>query len=117
MRAVFAAVFALLILIVCESIVPGPPLMVYATSEDETFLPTRLAEITDETGISVTVKYGDSGANTDAVIANTGSSLSKNRSLIAMMIQDLGVRPAERIVRGWVRNLAVSPFSTSKTYC
>jgi len=198
MRAVLLGVFALLGLIACESKTPSPPLLVYAPSEDETFLPTQFAEFTDETGISVTVKYGDSGANTDAVIANTGSppadvlltnnvadiwraadegalrpiqserfsgipeylrdpdglwvalevryaaiaaapdlavaglrdyaeladpklhgqiclsssALAVNRSLIAMLIQELGVRPAERIVRGWVRNLAFSPFST-----
>jgi len=198
MRAVLLAVFAVLNLIACESKAPGPPLVVYASDADETFLPTLFADFTDETGISVTVKYGDSSANTDAVIANAGSppadvlltnnvvdiwraadegalrpiqgaslsgvpeylrdpdglwaalqvryaaigaapdlavagpmnyaaladpklhgqiclsssALAVNRSLIAMLIQELGVRPAERIVRGWVRNLAFSPFST-----
>lgn len=198
MRAVFLAVLAVLILVACESKAPSPPLVVYVSQEDETILPAWFAEFTDETGISVTLKFGDSSANTDAVIANTGSppadvlltnnvadiwraadegalrpiqseslsgipeylrdpdglwaatevryaaivaapgltvagpsnyaeladprlrgqictstsSLAVNRSLIAMLIQDLGVRPAERIVRGWVRNLAFSPFST-----
>ena len=198
MRAVFLAVLAVLNLIACESKTPSPPLVVYASGEDETFLPTLFADFTEETGISVTVKFGDSSANTDAVIANAGSppadvlltnnvvdiwraadegalrpiqsasfsdipeylrdpdglwaalqvryaaigaapglavagpmnyaeladpkmhgqiclsssALAVNRSLIAMLIQELGVRPAERIVRGWVRNLASSPFST-----
>ncbi len=198
MRAVLLAIFAVLVLIACESKAPGPPVLVYATQEDETFLSTWFAEFTDETGIPVTVKYADSGANTDALIANndsppadvlltnniadiwraadegalrpvqsenlssipetlrdpdglwaalevryaaigvapdlavahagtyaeladpklrgqiclSSSSLPVNRSLIAMLIQDMGVRPAERIVRGWVRNLAFPPFAT-----
>ncbi len=198
MRAAFLAVLAVLILVGCESKVPGPPVVVYASGEDDTFLLAWLAEFIEETGISVTVKYGDSSTNTDAVIANTdspradvlltnnaadiwraadegalrpiqseylssipeylrdpdgqwaalqvryvaiaaapgltdagpsnyadladpklhgqvclsSSALAVNRSLIAMLIEDLGVRPAERIVRGWVRNLAFSPFST-----
>jgi iron(III) transport system substrate-binding protein len=45
-------------------------------------------------------------------ICLSSSDLAVNRSLIAMLIQDLGVKPAERIVRAWVRNLAFSPFST-----
>jgi len=198
MRAMFLAALAISILVACESKTLSQPIVVYATGEDDTSLPTWLAEFTDETGIPVTVNYGDSGANTDAVIANTGSppadvlltnnvadiwraadegalrpiqsahlssipeylrdpdgqwaalearyaaigvapglavaspgnyadladpklhgqiclsssALAVNRSLIAMLIQDLGVRPAERIVRGWQRNLAFSPFST-----
>ncbi len=198
MRTVFLAALAVSILVACESKAPSRPVVVYATSEDDAFLLTWFAEFTDETGIPVTVNYGDSSANTDAVIANTGSppadvlltnnvadiwraadegalrpirsehlpgipeylrdpdgqwaalkvryaaigvapglagaspgnyaeladpklfgqiclsssALAVNRSLIAMLIQELGVRPAERIVRGWVRNLAFSPFST-----
>jgi len=198
MRAMFLAALAISILVACESKTLSQPIVVYATIEDDTSLPAWLAEFTDETGIPVTVNYGDSGANTDAVIANTGSppadvlltnnvadiwraadegalrpiqsahlssipeylrdpdgqwaalearyaaigvapglavaspgnyadladpklhgqiclsssALAVNRSLIAMLIQDLGVRPAERIVRGWQRNLAFSPFST-----
>lgn len=42
----------------------------------------------------------------------SSSALTVNRSLIAMLIEDLGVKPAERLVRGWVRNLALSPFAT-----
>lgn len=42
----------------------------------------------------------------------SSSALSVNRSLIAMLIEDQGVKPAERIVRSWVRNLALAPFAT-----
>ncbi|MDH3615301.1 MAG: ABC transporter substrate-binding protein [Gammaproteobacteria bacterium] len=42
----------------------------------------------------------------------SSSALPVNRSLIALLIEDLGVKPAERMVRGWVRNLALSPFAT-----
>lgn len=41
----------------------------------------------------------------------TSSELTQNRVLIANLIDDLGVRPAERVVRGWVRNLGAAPFS------
>ena len=36
-----------------------------------------------------------------------------NRALLAMLIGDLGERPAERVVRGWLRNLALPPFKES----
>ena len=38
--------------------------------------------------------------------------LPLNRSLVAMLVEDLGVKPAERIVRAWVRNLGAEPFAT-----
>lgn len=44
----------------------------------------------------------------------SSSALSVNRSLIAMLIDDLGVRPAEILVRGWVRNLALPAFETEE---
>ena len=40
----------------------------------------------------------------------TSSALPFNRALIAMLIADLGVKPAERAVRNWSRNLALPPF-------
>ena len=40
------------------------------------------------------------------------SSLAANRTLIAGLIADHGVRPAELIVRGWIANLALPPFET-----
>jgi iron(III) transport system substrate-binding protein len=42
------------------------------------------------------------------------SELSLGRSLIAMMIDDVGARRAELIVRGWLRNLALPPFATQE---
>lgn len=42
----------------------------------------------------------------------SSSALSINRSLVAMLVEDIGIKPAERMVRAWVRNLAASPFAT-----
>ena len=42
----------------------------------------------------------------------SSSSLAANRSLVAMLISELGTKPAERVVRGWVRNLALPVFET-----
>ncbi len=42
----------------------------------------------------------------------SSSALPVNRSLIAMLMQDMGSKPAERVVRGWIRNIAREPFST-----
>lgn len=42
----------------------------------------------------------------------TSSQLSANRALIGMLIEDLGVKTAERAVRNWVRNLAHPPFAS-----
>ena len=42
----------------------------------------------------------------------SSSGLAVNRMIIAMMINELGGRPTELIVRDWVRNLAAPPFET-----
>jgi iron(III) transport system substrate-binding protein len=42
----------------------------------------------------------------------SASSLAVNRTLIAGLIADHGLRPAELIVRGWVANLALPPFDS-----
>lgn len=42
----------------------------------------------------------------------SSSVRADNRALIAMLIAEHGNRPAERIVRGWVRNLAAAPFAS-----
>jgi iron(III) transport system substrate-binding protein len=42
----------------------------------------------------------------------SSSTLPVNRTLVAMLIEELGVKPAERMVRAWVRNLALPPFQT-----
>jgi iron(III) transport system substrate-binding protein len=40
------------------------------------------------------------------------SGAEDNQVLIAMLIADMGVKPAERLVRSWIRNLARPPFAT-----
>ena len=42
----------------------------------------------------------------------SSSSLAVNRTLIANLIADHGVRPAEIIVRGWIANLALPPYES-----
>lgn len=42
----------------------------------------------------------------------SSSALSINRSVVAMLIDKLGVRPAELVVRGWIANLALPVFAT-----
>ena len=51
-------------------------------------------------------------AQLDGQLCLSSSALAVNRTLIAMLIEDLGVRPAERMVRSWVKNLALAPFRT-----
>ena len=42
----------------------------------------------------------------------SSSALSANRVVISMMIEELGLKPAERAVRRWAHNLAQPPFAT-----
>ena len=42
----------------------------------------------------------------------SSSRLPINRAVIARLIEDKGLKPAERIVRGWVRNQKLVPFAT-----
>ena len=42
----------------------------------------------------------------------SASSIAVNRTLIAGLIADHGVRPAELIVRSWIANLALPPFES-----
>jgi iron(III) transport system substrate-binding protein len=42
----------------------------------------------------------------------SSSQLPINRMLVGMLIEELGARPAERLVRGWVRNLAQAPYAS-----
>jgi len=44
----------------------------------------------------------------------SSSGLPINRAVIAMLIDELGVRPAELVVRGWMQNLAVPVFTSEK---
>lgn len=49
-----------------------------------------------------------------AQVCLSSSVRADNRALVAMLIGEFGNRPAERIVRGWVRNLAVPPFASEE---
>lgn len=42
----------------------------------------------------------------------TSIEVPRNRVLVGLLIEDLGLKPAERTVRLWVRNLAAPPFAT-----
>ena len=44
----------------------------------------------------------------------SSADLPVNRSLIAMLIDDIGLKKAERTVRGWMLNLAKAPFETDR---
>ena len=44
----------------------------------------------------------------------SSAALPVNRALIAMLIEDIGLKPAERMVRAWVGNLAASPYATEQ---
>ena len=43
----------------------------------------------------------------------SSSRLSSNRALIAFLIEEKGVKEAERLVRRWVKNLARPPFASA----
>ena len=59
--------------------------------------------------------YGDlATADLRGKVCLSSSTLSVNRSVIAMLIEDIGIKPAERMVRAWVRNLAASPYATEQ---
>jgi iron(III) transport system substrate-binding protein len=179
------------------------PVVVYASFEDEDYLPSLFLEFTRETGIPVTVRHRPEHQVVGEVIANKGSppadllltrsihgiwraadegalrplqsrpivdavpdflrspdgdwtaigfdtinvvcnaasrrdcesittiedlgepgfegwvclsapSLAVNKSLIAAVIADHGTRPAETLVRGWIRNLALPPFDNEQ---
>ena len=60
-------------------------------------------------------KYEDLGKPAfNSRVCLSSSSLSVNRSLIANLIADHGVRPAEIIVRGWIANLALPSFESEQ---
>jgi iron(III) transport system substrate-binding protein len=44
----------------------------------------------------------------------SSANLPVNRSLIAMLIDEIGSKKAERTVRGWMSNLAMTPFETDR---
>lgn len=57
--------------------------------------------------------YGDlAKSEFRGTVCLSSVTLAVNRSLIGMLIEDLGIKPAERMVRALVRNLAATPFAT-----
>ena len=77
----------------------------------------RLAVIAThpEPGILRPVAYTDlAGAQYHGKVCMVSSRLAISRSLLAMLIAELGSRPAERVVRGWLHNLALPPFDTEQ---
>lgn len=57
--------------------------------------------------------YKDLGDNTfQGQLCLSSINNSINQAVIAMLVEDFGLKPAERIVRGWMRNLALPPFET-----
>lgn len=61
----------------------------------------------------LTIRLDDLGSpEFSGRVCLSSSELSINRSLIAYLVDERGVKEAERLVRRWVRNLAVPPFAT-----
>ncbi len=210
MIRIAACLLPALVLCACERPAPQAgapttarpePVVVYASSEDENYLPSLFAAFTRETGIPVTVRHrpeqqivdevigkrgsppadvlltqsvhgiwraaeegalrplqsqkvlarvpgwlrdadgywtaigfsplrvlcnADRAENCDGVAAYadlgkpefqgrlclSASTLAVNRTLVAGLIADHGLRPAELIVRGWIANLALPPFES-----
>lgn len=75
----------------------------------------RYAKIVTAADAGLADDYGDfATAELRGKICLSTSALPVNRALIAMLIEDIGLKPAERLVRAWVRNLAASPFATEQ---
>jgi len=75
MRAVFLAILAISILVACESRMPGPPVLVYATGEAGSELDLLLANFSSETDVPVAVVWGDSAENTNRLLNNVDDSV------------------------------------------
>ena len=59
------------------------------------------------------INYRDLGSDELAgKLCLSSSRLPINRMLVGMLIQELGVKPAELLVRSWVRNLTRAPFAS-----
>ena len=78
----------------------------------------RTAKIVYDTRAIDLSEIGDYANLSDAdfrgKLCLSSSSLPVNRALIAMLISDIDVRPAEIVVRGWKRNLAELVFATEE---
>lgn len=44
----------------------------------------------------------------------SSSTIAVNRSLLAMLIATMETRPAERLVQGWLNNLALAPYASEE---
>ena len=89
----------------------------FVQDPDKLWAATRMAAIviasSPQTSQEAPATYADLASPTYAnSVCLSSSSLPVNRSLIAMLIAEMGNRPAERVVRGWVRNLAAPVFDT-----
>jgi len=63
----------------------------------------------------LTASYDDLGTDVfKGRVCLSSSRLSINRSLIAFLIEERGVKEAERLVRRWVKNLAMPPFASEE---
>jgi len=45
----------------------------------------------------------------------TSFNLTANQALVGLLIDELGVKTTERLVRNWIRNLAAAPFADEST--
>lgn len=65
--------------------------------------------------INLAIDYAELGKSPfEGQLCLSSIANSVNQAVIAMLIEDRGLKPAERIVRGWVRNLAAPPFPTEQ---
>lgn len=63
----------------------------------------------------LTASYDDLGTTEfKGRLCLSSSQRSINRALIAFLIEDKGVKEAERLVRRWVKNLAMPPFTSEE---
>jgi len=84
---------------------------------DSTWVATEVRVVS----IAINRKSGDPDINTFDDLASEemhgklcleSSASSFSRSLMALLISDIGEKPAERLVRRWVGNLAVPPLAS-----
>ncbi len=75
-----------------------PSLLIYDSRVANFEVPTSYEELADE--------------RFRGQLCLSSSSVTTNRTVIAMLINEMGERPAEIIVRGWLQNLAMPVFST-----
>ena len=75
-----------------------PSLLVYDSRLENLAVPASYEELADE--------------QFRGQLCLSSSSATTNRTVIAMLINEMGERPAEIVVRGWMQNLAMSVFST-----